>query len=221
MTTLGWWVLDAYEVSPVWLVSWVFWVIVSIVLHELSHGWTAIALGDNTPIARGHMTWNPMVHMGPMSLVAFALVGIAWGAMPVDPTRLRGRFGDALVSLAGPGMNLALWIVTVLAAAAWQVFGPRTANPTFYENFSMFLLCGGMLNLALMLFNLVPIPPLDGFRVLASISRGLHELAQSNTGQSIGLIAFMALFYFGGGFLFSTAADVTLRVIGVLVGLAP
>ena len=63
------------------IVGWLFWIIASITLHELAHGWAALWQGDPTPRALGHMTASPMVHMGPMSLIALALVGIAWGAM--------------------------------------------------------------------------------------------------------------------------------------------
>ena len=66
------------------IVGWLFWIIASITLHELAHGWAAVAR-RSTPRALGHMTASPMVHMGPMSLIALALVGIAWGAMPVNP----------------------------------------------------------------------------------------------------------------------------------------
>ena len=76
------------------VLGWVFWVIFSICLHELAHGWAAIWQGDRTPRETGHMTMNPMVHMGGASLIVFALVGIAWGLMPTDPSRYRwGRRG--------------------------------------------------------------------------------------------------------------------------------
>ena len=61
-------------------------VVVSIVLHELAHGWMAMKLGDPTPRLEGRMTGNPLVHMGPWSLLALALAGIAWGSMPIDPS---------------------------------------------------------------------------------------------------------------------------------------
>ena len=71
---MQWWVHSAYESGGIVLLfSWAFWVIFSIVLHELSHGWAAIANGDNTPRELGHMTMNPVVHMGWMSLVFFAI----------------------------------------------------------------------------------------------------------------------------------------------------
>lgn len=76
----GWWVATIWETSPFLLLGWIVWVIGSITLHELAHGWAAIRCGDRTPIETGHMTANPIVHMGPMSLIVFGLFGIAWGA---------------------------------------------------------------------------------------------------------------------------------------------
>ena len=71
---MSWWVKDAYEISPIFLYSWIFWVIFSIVCHELAHGWAAIRVGDDTPIHTGHMTWNPVVHMGTTSLIMLGLL---------------------------------------------------------------------------------------------------------------------------------------------------
>lgn len=109
----------AWEESPAVLVSWVFWVIVSIVLHELGHGFTAIRAGDRTPIELGHMTPNPIVHMGRSSLIAFALFGFAWGAMPVNPSKFRGPYDRLKVSGAGPAVNVGLAVVCGLACGVW------------------------------------------------------------------------------------------------------
>ena len=75
----------------------IFTVVISIVLHELAHGWAAIWQGDDTPKQAGHMTPDPMVHMGGMSLLMLALVGMAFGAMPVNPRNFRSRYGDCLL----------------------------------------------------------------------------------------------------------------------------
>src|SRR3954447_26147620 len=95
-------------------------VVVSISLHELAHGIVAIWLGDRTPIETGHMTLNPAVHLGPISLICLLLAGIAWGSMPVTPSRLRGRYGDALVAAAGPIMNLLLGAIALVALGLWR-----------------------------------------------------------------------------------------------------
>jgi hypothetical protein len=79
------WVHDLYATDQTtMLIAWIFWVIFSICLHELAHGWAALWQGDHTPRRLGHMTMNPLVHMGGWSLIAFAIIGIAWGAMPVS-----------------------------------------------------------------------------------------------------------------------------------------
>ncbi|HYE03552.1 MAG TPA: site-2 protease family protein, partial [Phycisphaerales bacterium] len=170
----SWWASDVLERGgPVLLYSWVVLVMVSIVLHELAHGWAAIRLGDDTPIHAGHMTLNPLVHMGPVSLLVFALAGIAWGAMPVDPSRIRGRHGEALMAFAGPAMNLLLALIFAALAALLVALADRGVIPPLARSelaghgWAFFSL-GVMLNLALAIFNLAPVAPLDGSRVLSS-----------------------------------------------------
>ncbi|MDP7006011.1 MAG: hypothetical protein QF718_07365, partial [Phycisphaerales bacterium] len=86
----GWWVHELWNAGRgTELVSWIFWVIASITLHELAHGWAAIWEGDDTPRVTGHMSANPIVHMGLPSLILFLILGIAWGMMPVNPYRFR------------------------------------------------------------------------------------------------------------------------------------
>lgn len=179
------------------LLSWVVVVIGSIVLHELAHGWAAIKLGDRTPIDLGHMTWNPLVHMGAFSLIMFAILGIAWGAMPVDPSRLRGRHGDALVAIAGPAMNILLAIISVIAAGLWIELAPRAGvEDPLFKNVGMFFIMGGFLNIVLALFNLLPVIPLDGGRIAASYSRAYAEFAMSENGRWIMLGGFLLFFWF-------------------------
>ena len=212
----GWWVAREWEESPVSLVSWVVWVIGSIVLHELAHGWAAIRAGDRTPIDSGHMTWNPLVHMGQTSLIMFALVGIAWGAMPVDPSRFRGRYDDAKVAFAGPAMNLVLFGVAILAAVAAFIFEPRLGDPLGHNVF-VFFITGAYLNLALMFLNLLPVPPLDGSRILGSFVPGFNRLWMGEQAPIIGLVAFVAVFFFGGRYVFGAAQYVTLQTFATLL----
>ena len=70
-------------------------VIFSICAHELMHAWTALKQGDDTAARLGHLTLNPLKQMGVVSLVMFAFVGVAWGAVPVDPSRMRRRWSHA------------------------------------------------------------------------------------------------------------------------------
>lgn len=203
-----WWVAEAWEHSPVFLVSWVVWAIGSIVLHELAHGWAAISRGDRTPIESGHMTWNPLVHMGHTSLILFALLGIAWGAMPVNPHRFRGRYDDALVAAAGPAMNLALAAVALGAYCLWVVFGDAAGSP-LYGNLQTFLRLGIVLNIVLMLLNLLPIPPLDGSRILGNLIPSFERLWQGEQAQIAGLVAFAAVFFIGADYIWDAAFAIT------------
>ena len=119
-------------------------VVISIVLHELAHGWAAIWQGDDTPRQMGHMTGDPMVHMGGFSLLMLALVGMAFGAMPVNPGNFRSRYGDALVSAAGPAMNFLLALVALTALAVWvKISGSAIEGPS--KNGQFFLqIFGGL-----------------------------------------------------------------------------
>lgn len=206
----GWWVHDLYQQpgGPVLLVSWAFWVIFSITLHELAHGWAAIWQGDDTPIRYNRMTINPLVHMGGMSLLMFAIIGIAWGMMPVDPSRFRWRRrGRIVVSGAGPAMNILLAFIALTVAALWSHYGP-TAQP-LHNNVTLFLFTGGWLNLVLAAFNLLPIPPLDGSSILSGLSMTMYRFFQHPQSQMFGMFILLAIFISGvGSFLFGFAVDI-------------
>jgi Zn-dependent protease len=149
------------------------------------------------------MSVNPLVHMGPISLVAFALLGIAWGSMPVDPTRLRGRHAGAMVAAAGPVMNLGLAVICMVLGACVAEILPRAGvGEDAVSRLWMFFLAGGVENILLAVFNMVPIPPLDGSRVLASFSRRYVEFAASSLGQGVMFIGFAILFFTMGRVLF-------------------
>ncbi len=209
---MNWWVHDLYQQDrTVELVSWIFWVIFAIVLHELAHGWAALWQGDDTPRRLGRMTVNPLVHMGMTSLLIFALIGLAWGAMPVNPGRFRNRrYGDVLVSLAGPAMNIILSLAALTGLSLWLRFGP-TAQP-LHENVTTFLWTGGWLNIVLALLNLLPIPPLDGSRILAGLSRKARELYNHPQAQLFGMFVLLAIF-------FTPIGDIVFGIISVVAGL--
>lgn len=224
-----WWVTDFLKAGgPIFLFSWVVWVIGSITLHELSHGWAAIRHGDRTPIETGHMTLNPLVHMGPTSLIMFALVGIAWGLMPIDPSRMRGRYAEAKVAAAGPLMNISLALVAVIGATVVKAIshGQGLSNGLHamdtLANFYLFFKVGAMLNLTLAAYNLVPVPPLDGWRIGCAVSRTFQSAFGSEAGIAVGTVGTVLLFYVGGSYIFAGAAVASLWLIHhaeLLVGL--
>ncbi len=220
---MTWWVSEHAQAGEyVELVSWIFWVLISITLHELAHGWTAVWQGDDTPVRLNRLTANPVTHMGLNSLVMFALCGIAWGQMPVNPHRFRsGRMGDVLVSAAGPAMNLLIACVCALALVLWLRFVPEGGN--LYENGALFLYLGVGLNFILAPFNLLPIPPLDGSHILAGFSPRARELFAHPQAALFGMFVFVAVFFMSpvGDILFSAgwlAAAILVDGAGSLLG---
>jgi len=138
-------------------------VIFSVVCHEFMHAFAALKCGDPTAADAGHLTFNPLKQMGWFSLAMLAVLGIAWGQIPVNPARMRHRFYPALVAAAGPLTNMVLAIfftvVTYICikAGAGDDF---SAAVLFYA---------AQLNLVLMIFNLLPVPGLDGFTIVSSM----------------------------------------------------
>ena len=155
------------EKAPVLYAGVVFVIVASIVLHELGHAWTATWQGDPTPRLRGHLTWDPRVHMGWFSIILVATVGIGFGQTPTNPRYFRdGRRGDAMVSAAGPAVNLLLGIALALSAATLVGEAPSEAADKLFG----VLFLASSLNFALCALNMLPIPPLDGFHVLTAMT---------------------------------------------------
>ncbi len=169
--------------NPIYFIQVVTIVIISIVIHELAHGLTALSQGDDTPRTSGHMTLNPLVHMGMESIVFLCVVGIAWGAMPINPTQFRHpRWSNILVAAAGPCSNLLIGTFCL----GVNIIGQRTSTLFGGE----FLVMAAQINIMLFILNLLPIPPLDGFRVCSEILPGLKKWKVS----SIALFGITILF---------------------------
>lgn len=214
---MHWWLSDIWEMSPSFTVCWVMWVIVSITLHELGHGWMAIRCGDQTPIALGRMTFNPFVHIPfPWAWIMFAVFGFTWGLMPVNPASFRGRYDDAKVAFAGPLVNFTLATACTALDIAWLLAGP-TGNDPLHQHVHTFLFTGVMINAVGFMFNLLPVPPLDGSRILGDFYPAFSELWRGQKGQIIGIIAFIVLFRYGSEVVWGTAIRTSHTVVGVPV----
>jgi Zn-dependent protease len=195
-------------------------VVVSICLHELAHGLAAVRKGDDTPIEQGRITLNPLVHMGPVSIVIMLLAGIAWGSMPIDRTRMRGRFAEAFVAFAGPLTNGLIAVVTLTAFGLWRRYDPRTPLELgdFAANGQLLLVAFGSTNVLLMLFNLLPVPPLDGSHILANFSKGYAKLMETLSlgGGSFAMLAIV--FLLAGRFISPLAARITWAYLDLVRG---
>jgi len=145
--------------------------IISIVIHEVSHGYAARALGDPTAEYEGRLTLNPLKHIDPFGSVLLPLLTyfgggfiLGWAKpVPYNPYNLRpGRFSEALVALAGPASNLTIALVFGLVLRGMS---EASLNSPFFELVILIVL----INIVLAVFNLVPVPPLDGSKILFSL----------------------------------------------------
>ncbi len=212
----GWWVTDQWNNGPIYLGSWVFWALLSVVLHELAHGWAAIRRGDFTPHDTGHMTWNPAVHVDTFGWIAFGLFGVPWGRMPIDPSRIRGRYGLAAVAVAGPATNFGLSVLSLIGLVAWIKFAGAVREPV-RGNVLIFLNTGAWLNMVLMVFNLIPVPPLDGWRIVSNFSRRFEEIWEGERGAIFRLIAFLVVFSFAGRHVVRLAQKIIGAILSFLL----
>jgi Zn-dependent protease len=216
---MNWWMADVYNSQGMpFLVSWVVWVVVSIVLHELGHGYAAIRCGDDTPKYLGHMTINPFVHIPGMAWILFVLLGMTYGLMPVNPTNFNGRYDDAKVAFAGPLVNLVLGVMCVIAAALWLRFG-GAAPDQFRENLGNFFVVGAAINTMGFFFNLIPVPPLDGSRILGNFVPAYRRVFEAQYGGLIAMVAFGLLFAVGSKYVWALSFGVAYAGIALVSGL--
>jgi Zn-dependent protease len=153
------------------LIARIFTLIVAFTIHELAHAWAATELGDDTPRRMGRMTLNPLAHLDPLGSLLLVVAGFGWAKpVPVNPYNFRNgpRLGLALVSAAGPLSN---FLMALLAAIPFRmgllnVFDSFSNTSRLVPSPAFFLGEFIFLNLILMLFNLIPIAPLDGSKIL-------------------------------------------------------
>ncbi|MBA2633487.1 MAG: site-2 protease family protein [Chloroflexi bacterium] len=144
------------------LIAGVIALLVGLTFHEFSHALVADQLGDRRPRAMGRLTLNPIPHIDPLGAVMLVVAGFGWAKpVMVNPAALRdGRRGMALVAFAGPIANV---VVAVGFASLYRVLGIAGVEDGFFLRLVELIVT---LNLLLAIFNLVPIPPLDGYNVL-------------------------------------------------------
>lgn len=176
--------------------------IISIIFHEVAHGYAANALGDPTAKYEGRLTLNPIPHIDPVGsllvpgLLVLTGAGMMFGwakPVPYNPYNLRNqRWGEAIVGIAGVATNIVIALIFALLT--------RYFLGTGEETLAGFTALVAYINLFLGLFNLIPFPPLDGFTVLRgalpyNLSVSLRSL-EATMGGFVGLVGFLAIFSF-------------------------
>ena len=146
-------------------------IIIGLTFHEFAHAFVADRLGDDTPRLQGRVTLNPMAHIDWMGLAALFFVGFGWGQpVQINPYNFKNRRRDEfLVSIAGVVMNLLLAVVFTFVVKILLVAGISWSTGGFGDSLWECLLYIIQINLVLMIFNLIPVPPLDGFNIIAQI----------------------------------------------------
>jgi len=203
--------------SPLFIVLNVLLIIPAIILHEVSHGYVAFLLGDTTARDRGRLTLNPLAHVdlwGTILLptLMFLVAGFAIGyakPVPIDPrrmTRVSYKNGMLLTGAAGPVTNIVLALVS---AIGFRVVSALGASDIVLYIFAFFTL----INLVLAFFNLIPIPPLDGSRVLQRFLTGRAATIYRSM-EPYGILIVLGLVFFLPRF---TGVDVLDAYLGITV----
>jgi Zn-dependent protease len=201
----------------------------SVVAHEYAHGYAALKQGDPTAYQLGRLTWNPVKHVDP--LMTFIVPGVLWyvtggrmilgGAkpVPVNPRNYRNfKRGDIIVSLAGVATNFALALVATVLFAIFGMLGRVIQVPEVQSVFGTvqsMLDIGVLLNLSLIAFNLLPIPPLDGSHVMKYILPPAWSLRYQQIGGA-GIIILIVLINFVPGVLYVWMAPARALYIALL-----
>jgi Zn-dependent protease len=208
------------------LISRIFVLLIAFAVHEFAHAWTADRFGDLTPRSNGRLTLNPLAHLDPMGSLMLIVVGFGWARpVEVNPYALARRSPSAMmwVSLAGPVSNL---LMAMLAAIPFRVglvstfvafASPGNILPSLDKLLYEFVL----INLILMLFNLIPISPLDGEKIAYHLLPPSGQQVMDNIRPYGPLILLALLFivpYLGFDVLGFILGQPMRALLGLLVG---
>jgi len=169
----------------------------ALTLHEYAHGYVARLFGDPTASNMGRLTLNPLKHLDPIGVICFILIKIGWAKpVPVDPRYFKNPRRDMIwVALAGPGINFVLAIISVLMVKL--LFATSALWPFFIISPLIKMLGAGIwINLLLAVFNLLPLPPLDGSKILMGLLPEKTAVAYARI-EPYGFVIMLVLFYTG------------------------
>jgi len=177
-------------------------ILLSLTIHEYFHGWTANKLGDPTAKLRGRLTLNPIAHLDVLGTILMFVVGFGWAKpVPIDARNFKDpRKGTLLVAIAGPLSNLTTAVVAgiILRPMIPRILTGEIAPGSIDSIVVIILVLALVYGIALAVFNMIPIPPLDGSRVMYAILPDKYLYPYSRF-EPYGVIFLFGLFIFGGG----------------------
>lgn len=193
-------------------------IVIGLSFHEFAHAWISDRLGDDTPRLQGRVTLNPAAHIDLVGFIALIFVGFGWGVpVEIDPSRYKNRkAGEILVSLSGVVMNFALaFVFTVVLKLVYMAVGYYPSGVTAI--IVTIIIYAIQINLVLMVFNLMPIPPLDGFNLISTI----FDLRKYKWWYQIydkGMIILMVLILFNfTDYILSPAVDFFWKILSAML----
>jgi len=170
--------------------------LIALTFHELAHGYVSYLLGDPTAKSQGRLSLNPIAHIDPIGFASLLFFRFGWAKpVPIDPRYYKNRkLGTILVSLAGPATNFLLAIITGL----FLKFSYQFELEIIYANDIISAIIGNLLiyNITLGVFNLIPIPPLDGSKILASLLPIKYEIKFYQL-ERYSMVLLIVMMYFG------------------------
>ena len=199
----------------------VFCVLLSISIHEFAHGYMAYMLGDDTAKNMGRLSVNPLHHLDPVGALCLLFFHFGWARpVPVNPsrfTKVKMKTGMVLTSIAGPLANVILgFIATILLRVVMLYMADFPASELLF----IILYTLVIMNVGLGLFNLIPIPPLDGYKVLSAIlpAKAYFKIMQYERYGTLLLIIFI---WFGSGRFLSSLSGYVLGFYDMILNLIP
>jgi len=184
--------------QPIFFFLWILAIVFALTIHEFSHAFAGRLLGDPTAEMEGRLTLNPLAHIDWLGFFLLVIAGFGWAKpTPFNPYNLKyKRFGPALVALAGPISNtLVVIVIGIALSVAYRFTGVSDTNLMI-----LFFITLIQVNILLAVFNLIPIPPLDGSKILYTfIAHKRPDIVLFL--ERYGMWLLLALIFFGGGII--------------------
>ena len=180
--------------SPAEFIQLIIIIVVSLTVHEFAHSLVTISLGDDTPRRQGRLTLNPLAHIDIIGFLMLLIPGFGWAKpVQINPANLKKpRRDEILIALAGPASNMVFAVVAVIVI--WAVVTTHAlVNQSSLQAFGGFMVGLAAINVSLAIFNIIPIPPLDGSHLI-TVFLGRVNMALAATYFRYGSLALLAIF---------------------------